>query len=60
MITLRIEHEIHDYQIWQKAFDSFAEARAKAGDLDRELGKRGGLRSCGTAGCRSDRPRRGY
>ena len=31
MITLRIEHEIHDYQIWQKAFDSFAEARAKAG-----------------------------
>jgi hypothetical protein len=31
MITLRIEHEIHDYQIWQKAFDSFAQARAKAG-----------------------------
>jgi hypothetical protein len=31
MITLRIEHEIHDYQIWHKAFDSFAEARAKAG-----------------------------
>jgi hypothetical protein len=31
MITLRIEHEIHDYQTWQKAFDHFAEARAKAG-----------------------------
>jgi len=31
MTTLRIEHAIHDYQIWQQAFDSFAEARAKAG-----------------------------
>jgi hypothetical protein len=31
MITLRIEHAIHDYEIWQKAFDSFAEARANAG-----------------------------
>ena len=31
MTTLRIEHAIHDYQIWQKAFDSGAEARAKAG-----------------------------
>lgn len=31
MVTLRIEHAIHDYQTWQKAFDSFAEARAKAG-----------------------------
>jgi hypothetical protein len=29
--TLRIEHEIHDYQIWQEAFDTFTEARAKAG-----------------------------
>ena len=31
MTTLRIEHAIHDYGIWQKAFDRFAEARAKAG-----------------------------
>jgi hypothetical protein len=31
MATLRIEHAIHDYQTWQKAFDSFAEARTKAG-----------------------------
>jgi len=31
LITLRIEHAIHDYEIWQKAFDSFAEVRAKAG-----------------------------
>lgn len=31
MATLRIEHPIHDYQTWQKAFDSFAEARTKAG-----------------------------
>jgi hypothetical protein len=31
MATLRIEHAIQDYETWQKAFDSFAEARAKAG-----------------------------
>jgi len=31
MATLRVEHAIHDYGIWQQAFDSFAEARAKAG-----------------------------
>jgi hypothetical protein len=31
MATLRIEHRIHDYQTWQKAFDSFADARADAG-----------------------------
>jgi len=31
MTTLRIEHAIHDYGIWQQAFDSFAEARANAG-----------------------------
>ncbi len=30
MTTLRIEHAIHDFGIWQKAFDSFAEARTKA------------------------------
>jgi hypothetical protein len=29
--TLRIEHAIQDYETWQKAFDSFAEARANAG-----------------------------
>jgi hypothetical protein len=31
MITLRIEHAIHDYDLWKAAFDSFADARAKAG-----------------------------
>jgi len=31
MTTLRVEHAIHDCQLWQKAFDSGAEARAKAG-----------------------------
>jgi hypothetical protein len=31
MTTLRIEHAIHDYGTWHKAFDSFAEARANAG-----------------------------
>ena len=31
MATLRIEHEIHDYESWQEAFDSFAEARTNAG-----------------------------
>lgn len=31
MTTLRIEHAIHDYEIWQQAFDSFGEARTKAG-----------------------------
>ena len=31
MTTLRIEHAISDYKVWLTAFDSFAEARAKAG-----------------------------
>ncbi len=31
MTTLRIEHRISDYQLWKKAFDGFAEARAQAG-----------------------------
>ena len=31
MVTLRIEHAIHDYDTWQRAFDSFTDARAKAG-----------------------------
>jgi hypothetical protein len=31
MTTLRIEHAITDYQVWRKAFDGFAEARASAG-----------------------------
>ena len=31
MTTLRIEHAISDYQLWKKAFDGFAEARASAG-----------------------------
>src|SRR6516225_5290996 len=31
MTTLRVEHAIHDCQLWQKAFDSGAEARVKAG-----------------------------
>ena len=31
MTTLRIEHAIHDFGTWQKAFDGFAAARAQAG-----------------------------
>ncbi|MDQ2749074.1 MAG: hypothetical protein M3Y44_06065 [Actinomycetota bacterium] len=31
MTTLRIEHPIHDYDIWRQAFDRFASARAHAG-----------------------------
>jgi hypothetical protein len=31
MATLRIEHGIRDYETWQRAFDSFAAARANAG-----------------------------
>lgn len=31
MTTLRIEHAITDYPLWKKAFDGFAEARARAG-----------------------------
>ena len=31
MATLRIEHAVHDYESWQQAFDSFAEARTRAG-----------------------------
>jgi hypothetical protein len=31
MTTLRIEHAIQDFGIWEKAFHGFAEARAKAG-----------------------------
>ena len=31
MTTLRIEHAISDYKVWKTTFDSFAEARAKAG-----------------------------
>jgi hypothetical protein len=31
MTTLRIEHAIHDYDLWQKAFDGFEQARAEAG-----------------------------
>src|SRR5258708_28111504 len=31
MTTLRIEHGITDYQLWRKAFDGFAQARAQAG-----------------------------
>lgn len=31
MTTLRIEHAITDYDAWQQAFDSFAQARAQAG-----------------------------
>ncbi len=33
MATLRIEHPIHDYQLWQAAFDRFAPAREQAGVL---------------------------
>lgn len=31
MVTLRVEHQIHDYESWQEAFDSFAGARTNAG-----------------------------
>jgi len=31
MATLRIEHAIHDYDIWKTAFDGFADVRVKAG-----------------------------
>ncbi|MGZ4601001.1 MAG: hypothetical protein ACXVGS_14150 [Oryzihumus sp.] len=31
MTTLRIEHPIHDYDLWKTAFDRFEDARAKAG-----------------------------
>ncbi|WP_433046951.1 hypothetical protein [Dactylosporangium sp. CS-033363] len=31
MTTLRIEHPITDYDTWRRAFDSFAEARARGG-----------------------------
>lgn len=31
MTTLRIEHAITDFGVWQQAFDSFEQARAKAG-----------------------------
>jgi hypothetical protein len=34
MTTLRIEHAIHDYDVWKQAFDRFAGARANAGVLD--------------------------
>jgi len=29
--TLRIEHPIRDYQVWQAAFDRFSQAREQAG-----------------------------
>ncbi|WP_238013355.1 hypothetical protein KZZ52_41220 [Dactylosporangium sp. AC04546] len=31
MTTLRIEHPITDYETWRAAFDSFADARDRAG-----------------------------
>lgn len=31
MATLRIEHPISDLDVWSRAFDGFAEARARAG-----------------------------
>jgi len=31
MVTLRIEHAIHDYGTWQKSFDGFERARVEAG-----------------------------
>lgn len=33
MFTLSIEHAISDFATWKKAFDRFAEARARAGVL---------------------------
>lgn len=31
MTTLRIEHAIHDYDMWKAAFDGYARTRAEAG-----------------------------
>jgi hypothetical protein len=31
MVTLRIEHEIKDINVWRRAFDRFADARDHAG-----------------------------
>ena len=31
MTTLRIEHEIHDYDLWKTALDGFTDVRVKAG-----------------------------
>jgi hypothetical protein len=31
MTTLRIEHAVHDYDVWKSAFDGFSEARALGG-----------------------------
>jgi hypothetical protein len=31
MTTLRIEHAIHDYDLWKTTFDGFADVRTKAG-----------------------------
>lgn len=37
MPTLRIEHQIVDFAMWRRAFDGFAEARAKAGVLGHRI-----------------------
>ena len=31
MVTLHIEHEISDFEVWRTAFDRFADARTAAG-----------------------------
>jgi hypothetical protein len=37
MTTLRIEHPIVDFDLWRKAFDSFADTRARAGVLSHRI-----------------------
>ena len=49
MTTLRIEHAIHDYDLWKAAFDGFAEAaqRGVRGFAIRRAGGRPSFR-CST------------
>ena len=37
MTTLHIEHPIVDFDLWRRAFDSFAGARARAGVLSHRI-----------------------
>jgi hypothetical protein len=37
MFTLGIEHAISDFPTWKQAFDSFAEARTRAGVLSHRI-----------------------
>jgi hypothetical protein len=39
MVTLHIEHPITDYGTWRTAFDSFAEARLRAGVISEHVAR---------------------